>query len=91
MRQGIRRSVGFAVAGVLALASLALVAEAKMPPNPDRLDRMTDCDSAQRERAAAVQGSPLRSAAKNQEYLAQVEEFVARMCGDARPPPTPRQ
>jgi hypothetical protein len=79
---------------IVVLVACALVAQpsfvlAKTPRNPDRLAKIVDCESARRELIPAAQGSPLRSAEKNRDYLARVVELADRLCTDANPSTKP--
>jgi hypothetical protein len=85
-RQILNRSIMIVALAVIAIPSTAA---ATTPRNPDRLNKIIDCKSALRELVTAAQGSPLRSAAKNQDYLARVFEQANRFCTDANPPLIP--
>jgi hypothetical protein len=85
-RQKVTRFTSTVALTLLVLPSAAV---AKTPRNPDRLDKVVDCKTALRELVTAAQGSPLRSEAKNQDYLAKVAQLADSLCTDTNPPPRP--
>ena len=62
------------------LAAQAQSAHAKMPPNPERLLKVTNCADAKRNLIEARLGSPLISAAKNARIVTELEKAVKRLC-----------